>query len=164
MYTLAQLEQARNIASAAFSASMLADAMEFHRFMDHLCLASAKVCEEQGYDDASYFTYHEIRSIEFDTAKLTAKGGLDYLKRVLSEEFNTEISDDDSLDDVLDFLNSNEFLNEEPVSDMSVDLGDVVRINSHNEVVEFDELTVIIQKTIDEDLPALTEKLQGIAA
>lgn len=163
MFTVEKIEKARAVFGSAFNISMLWDAMTLHRFMDVLCIESVDIAREVAYDDVDYFQYHELSSVNFDDKKLEEKGGLAYLAEVLREEFNVEHVDAEDLDELKDYINSHEFLKEEPVSDM-VDFGDIVRINGHERQVSLEGLAEFVERCLRDDVPKMQVSLQELAA
>lgn len=163
MFSVEEIGKAQAVCVSAFNVSMLSDAMTLHRFMDVLCVESVDISQESGYDDNNYFTYHELSSVHFDDQKLEQKGGLSYLIEALRSEFNVIDVDAESLEELKDYINSYEFLKEEPVSDM-VDFSDIVRINSHETQVSLEGLAKFVERCLREDVPTINAKLQALAA
>lgn len=155
------ISKAASISNTAFRVSVLCDAMTMHSFMDALCIDHVCIEEDQGYDDNNYFTYHEIGEVSFDDAKIEQKGGLTYLLNTLETEFGISELECETLDEVKDFIQSGEFLREDPISNMA-DFGDIVRINGHDETVTLEGLVNFIEKCIKEDVPEMKKQAEGL--
>lgn len=160
------ISKAASISNAAFRVSVLCDAMTMYSFMDALCIESADIAEEQGYDDNNYFSYYEISDVTFDDEKIELKGGVTYLLETLKSAFGVCELEFETLDDVKDFIQSYEFLREDPINNMA-DFGDIVRVNEHNQTVTLEAMANFIQKCVKDIVPALqsqTESLLELAA
>lgn len=164
MFQKTDLDRARKTQCVAARLSYLADAIELHMLMDTLCLKALEIGMHTGHDDNNDFSYYEIDSVHFDEEKLTAKGGTEYLVSVLAEQFKCIVGEHYELEQIKDFVDSPDFLQEGEIRDMDCDLGDVVRFNGHEERIDFEALSQRIKTCLADDAARIVADLAGMAA
>lgn len=163
MLSNTDLDLARKVSGPAHRLSMLVDVIELGQLMDDLCLAQMQIKKNFSCDDSEYYVYWEPVSVLFDIQKLEAKGGLVHLATSL-KKYDVDVVAGDTLEDVMLFVNSAEFLNQHPIENLCLRFGDIVNFNGDDDLVVLDALMAKIQDFKEKDLSVIAQSLQGFWA